>query len=342
MLFLLISCLGHAQGDSSKVRLSGYLEAYYAYDLSRPENGERPYFLFNHKRHNEVGLNLGLLRADYDHDRTRASFALMAGDYPQYNLAAEPELLRAVYEAWAGVRISERRELWVDFGIMPSHLGAESAVGADNMTLTRGLAAENSPYYEAGVRLQYVPNERWMLSALVLNGWQRIRRPEGYTMPAFGTQVVHTPRKGTTINWSTFVGSDTPDSVGHWRFYNDLYASFDGPDAGLLLGVDVGLQQNGEGGLDGWITAIGVARQRFAERWWGVLRAECLLDDAGVITDELSVLGASLGVDCTVNDRTTWRIEGRLLGGPDDPFLDADLAPSPVNTAFTTALCVKL
>ncbi|MCB0786771.1 MAG: outer membrane beta-barrel protein, partial [Flavobacteriales bacterium] len=99
VLLLLIGCLVHAQGDSSKVRFSGYLEAYYAYDLSRPENGERPYFLFNHKRHNEVGLNLGLLRADYDHDRTRAAFALMAGDYPQYNLAAEPELLRAVYEA---------------------------------------------------------------------------------------------------------------------------------------------------------------------------------------------------------------------------------------------------
>lgn len=59
---------------------------------------------------------------------------------------------------------------WLDAGIYPSHIGLESAVGKDNRTLTRSLAAENSPYYESGARITYVtPNNAWTLCAHVLN-----------------------------------------------------------------------------------------------------------------------------------------------------------------------------
>ncbi|MFN9327324.1 MAG: outer membrane beta-barrel protein, partial [Flavobacteriales bacterium] len=110
---LLLSCALQAQ-DSSAVRISGYAEVDDSYDLARPENGERPDFLYNHKRHNEVNLNLGLLRAEYLKDGVRAGLGLMAGTYAQYNLAAEPELLRSVYEARIGIRLSRSRDLWVD------------------------------------------------------------------------------------------------------------------------------------------------------------------------------------------------------------------------------------
>ncbi len=38
---------------------------------------------------------------------------------------------------------------------MPSHIGFESAVGSDCWNLTRSILAENSPYFESGIKLNY-------------------------------------------------------------------------------------------------------------------------------------------------------------------------------------------
>ncbi|MDQ3101829.1 MAG: porin [Bacteroidota bacterium] len=167
---------------AATIRFTGYAEIYYSYDMARPLNHERPEFLYNHKRHNEVNANLLLLQGEYERDGVRGAVGLMAGTYAQYNLAHEPLALRNIYEARVGMRLAKRRELWVDAGIFPSHIGFETVIGLENQTLTRSIVAENSPYYEAGVMLSYHPNDRWMLAGLVLNGWQRIQRP-GQTRP---------------------------------------------------------------------------------------------------------------------------------------------------------------
>ena len=118
----------------------------------------------------------------------------MAGTYPQDNMVAEQGALRYINEANIGVKISENKNLWIDAGIMPSHIGWESAIGKDNYTLTRSIAAENSPYFETGVRLSYTTdNGKWYLSGLVLNGWQRIAKPEGNQSISFGHQVTYKP-----------------------------------------------------------------------------------------------------------------------------------------------------
>ena len=68
-------------------------------------------------------------------------------------------------------------------GIFTSHIGFESAVSKDCWTLTRSILADNSPYYESGARLTYTSNNnKWLISALALNGWQRIQRPAGNSL----------------------------------------------------------------------------------------------------------------------------------------------------------------
>src|SRR5690606_16131956 len=156
MLLILAPALGvlSAQPDaSSRFTFSAYGELYYGYDFSRPDDHERPFFVYNHKRHNEVNANLLLVRGTYTDSLVRANLGLMAGTYAQYNLSAEPGWAQFIYEATIGLKLSRRRNLWLDAGIMPSHLGYESVIGADNWTLTRSLAAEGSPYYETGIRL---------------------------------------------------------------------------------------------------------------------------------------------------------------------------------------------
>lgn len=329
--------------DSTTIKVSGYAEVYYGYDLSRPPTGERPDLIYNHKRHSEVNVNLALVQVEVDRDDVRAAVGLMAGTYAQYNLASEPDLLRNLYEARVGVRLSRSRDLWVDAGIFPSHLGAESVIGLDNITLTRSFAAEASPYYEAGAKVTYKPG-RWTMAFLVLNGWQHIQRPPGNNSLAVGTLLRYAPKEGTLFNWSTFVGSDTPDSLGLWRIFNNLYATVTSERSAMTVGVDVGLQEAPvqEDGPKGWMTVYGMARGRIAKRWWLVGRAEYLLDDQAVVTSGWDLAGVSAGIDLELAERASWRLEYRVLGGPDDRFIDVNGAPSNTNMAFTTALCVRL
>jgi hypothetical protein len=96
------------------------------------------------------------------------------------NYAAESGVLKNIYEANVGVKISKHKNLWIDAGILPSHIGFESAVSKDCFTLTRSMQAENSPYFESGAKISYTSdNGKWFVSGLVLNGWQRIQRIDG-------------------------------------------------------------------------------------------------------------------------------------------------------------------
>ncbi len=322
--------------------ISGYAEVYFAYDLSSPGNGERPSFLYNYRRTNEVNVNLTYLKATYAKDRVRANLALMAGTYSQYNLAAEPAQLRNLLEANIGVRLSAKRDLWLDAGVLPSHIGFESAIGADCWNLTRSLWAENTPYFEAGARLSYKPNDHLTLAALYLNGWQRIQRQAGNTAPAFGTQINATTTNGTQVNWSTFIGRETPDSVGLWRYYNNFYAVFDGDTTGLTLGFDVGVQELPNRKITGWFGPVMMVRQRFCKNWWGVGRVEFFNDeDRIVLPVERPMMSATLGADKWITDNVLWRAEVRWLGIEEKVFEDADQRAIGTNWAITTAMSAK-
>jgi hypothetical protein len=52
--------------------------------------------------------------------------------------------LKNIYEANVGISLNKKNNLWVDAGVMPSHIGFESAISMDNWYLTRSLLAENS------------------------------------------------------------------------------------------------------------------------------------------------------------------------------------------------------
>ncbi len=129
-----------------------------------------------------------------------------------------------------------------------SHIGFESALSSDNLTLIRSLLAENSPYFISGVKLTYSPNEKWDLAALVFNDWQRIKRVEGNSLLSFGTQVNYHPTERPTLNWSTFVGTDDPDSTRRMRYFNNFYGIFQiSKKIALITGFDIGFQQREKG-----------------------------------------------------------------------------------------------
>ena len=353
VLFSAATVAAFSQEENTKpLTISGYAEAYYSLDASFPDNHERPYFLYSHKRHNEVNINLAYLKAAYLKDNVRGNLALMVGNYAQYNLAGEDQLARNIFEANAGFKISKKHNLWIDAGVMPSHIGFESAVGKDCWTLSRGLMAETSPYYETGVKLGFTSaDEKWYAAGMYLNGWQRISRPDFQNSPAFGTQVTYKPSGNFTANWSTYYGNElvpnTPGEEERWRFFNNFYTVWQATEKfGVITGFDLGLQERGRN-IDPalWYTPVIILRYSPSEKWNVALRGEYYADEDEVIVSTgtpngFQVLGGSLNVDYKPADNVVLRFEGRMFNSEDKIFtLHAD--PSKYNYAFTTALAIS-
>jgi hypothetical protein len=345
-----IVTLAHAGKDSlPSLDLSGFADVYYAWDINRPGDHLRPGFLYNHNRHNEINLNLGLLSLKVDGGAYRASLGLMAGTYPEYNLALEPGLLKNVFEANAGLALDKNRLLWLDAGIFSSHIGFESAISADNYTHTRSIMAENSPYYLAGAKLSWDAGEKWDLALLVLNGWQRIRRVEGNSLPSFGSQVVFSPGAGIRLNWSTYIGTDDPDSTRRMRYFNNFFGEFRFSEkVWLVAGFDLGLQQQARGASDYdiWMSPAAILRFAPAARWAMALRGEYYEDANGVIIPTgtpsgFKMAGLSFNIDRLIGGNAMFRVEGRWLRS-EDPIFETGKGLSRHNALLLCAITVKI
>ncbi|WP_333862498.1 porin [Sphingobacterium sp.] len=336
--------------QNTQLSISGYLEAYYLRDFNNPIGNTRPGFVYSHNRTNEVNINLALLKAAYETTNTRANLALGVGTYMNANYSAEPGVLKNIYEANAGVRISKKHNLWIDAGIFSSHLGFESAIGKDNWTVTRSIFADNSPYFETGAKISYTSaSGKLFLSGLVLNGWQRIQRVDGSSLPAFGHQLVYKPTDKWTINSGSFIGSDKADSVRQMRYFHNLYAIYQmNEKLGITLGFDIGAEQKEKGSstYNVWYTPVLIARYATTERFSLTARGEYYNDKDGVIVSTgtaqgFQTFGYSLNADYAILPNVLWRTELRNLTNKDAIFLDRSNKLLKNSVTAVTALTVS-
>jgi len=345
LFLLLIALKTFSQNDSlEKLSFSAYGELYYGYDFSNPPNHEKSNFLYNHKRHNELNANLILLKANYLDKNYRANLGLMAGNYAQYNLSAEPTSAQFIYEANVGVKLSKKQNIWLDAGIMPSHIGFESAISADCWTLTRSLLAENSPYYETGIKLSYTSkNEHLTLSALYLNGWQKISKPNDIQKPSFGTQINYKLSKKLLINYSTFFGTDKPDSMNAIRQYHNFYLQYEPTNKfGMIVGFDIGRDKFNPTTYGTWFSPVVIVKQRINEKTRMAIRGEYYSDTKQIIiatgtTNGFQIIGFSSNLDYDINDKIKCRVEGKMYQSKDKIFVN-----KMNNYSITTNLTIKL
>lgn len=340
-----------AQTDSTKnpLSISGYAEFYYSYDFANPSDHNRPAFVYSYNRHNEINLNLGYIKAAYTTEKVRSNLAVMAGTYGNANLAAEPGNFKNIFEANAGVKLSKKKNIWVDAGIFASHIGFESAIGKDCWNLTRSILADNSPYYENGVKVSYTnDNGKWFVSGLILNGWQRIQRMSGNNKIAFGHQITFKPNSKVTLNSSSFAGSDTPDSTRQMRYFHNFYGQFQFTDKlGIITGFDIGAQQKSKGSSDfnTWYSPVLILKYAPTPEICIASRCEYYADANGVIINTgtnngFQTYGYSFNLDYQMNNNAVWRIEGRCFKSKDKIFQLKD-KPSSQNYFLTTALAIS-
>jgi len=346
LVFLsLISQQVFSQNDTlKKLNFSAYGELYYSYDFSNPQNHEKSNFLYNHKRHNELNSNLILVKANYLDKNYRANIGLMAGNYPQYNLSAEPTWAQFIYEANIGVKISKKENIWLDAGVMPSHIGFESAISADCWTLTRSLLAENSPYYETGIKLSYISkNEKLNISALYLNGWQKISKPDYIQKPSFGTQITYKPYEKIVINYSIFIGSEKPDSINSFRHFHNFYMQYEPTNKfGIIAGFDIGMDKFSMNTYGTWYSPVLIIRHRLNKKTRIALRGEYYNDPKQIIISTGTIngfrtCGLSSNIDFDLNDKIRLRVEGKMFHSKDKIFINDNN-----NYSLTTNMTIKL
>jgi hypothetical protein len=349
MLMLLVLPKVYAVSPST-FAVQAYIETYYVYDFNNPANQQRPSFVYSHHRHNEVNLNLGFVKLAYGDSNARANFALMAGTYANANLASEPGVLQNIFEANAGLRLSKTSNTWVDIGIFPSHIGFESAIGKDCWNVTRSILADNSPYYEAGAKLSHTTeNQEWFFSALLVNGWQRIQRVSGNNTLAVGHQITYQPSSTFKLNSSSFVGSDTPDSVGLMRYFHNFYGQVNlAPKLDMIVGFDVGAQQASTNSSEYniWYSPVVIVKYGISDDVSVSTRGEFYYDKNGVIIstgtpDGFQTYGLSANVDYQLSANAVWRFECRGFYSKHHTFVHGTI-PSTQNYFCTTSIAVSL
>lgn len=294
---ILLTCflVGNAFADEASfkskipLKVSGYIESYHIHDFNRSSIGTRPSFAFSHNETGKPSINLAIIQADLDFENVRAHLALGSGTYMRANYAREPDSLQKIYAANVGVKLSSQRNLWLDAGVMPSHVGFESAIGLQNWTLTRSILADNSPYFETGAKVSYTSEDkRWYASALILNGWQRIQRADGNTTPTFGHQLTYQPSPQLTLNSSSLIGNDQSDRDRKMRYFHNFYAQYQFDERwGLIAGFDIGAQQKvrGSDSYDIWLSPVLIGRYRYSDTVSIAARAEYYQDINGVIVE---------------------------------------------------------
>lgn len=316
---ILISHL-KAQDSIKNISYTGYVESFYAFDFNQPSNNQRPHFLYSHNRQNEFNVNLAYIKAAFSDKKTRANIALGTGTYMIDNYSNEPSILKNILEANVGINLTNK--IGLDVGIMPSHIGFESAISKDCWTLTRSLLAENSPYFETGAKLSYNHNDKWSLAFFVLNGWQRISRIN--STPSVGSQIFFKPSEKLSLNWSTFYGSDRPDSLRQMRFFNNFYTIYQATEKwGFITGCDIGSEQVAKGSTQRniWYTPILIVRFKMMDKWALAGRFENFTDKKGVIiTNDFQINGYSVNLDYTPLSNALIRIEARFLDSKNDLF----------------------
>jgi hypothetical protein len=298
---------------------SGFLDLYYGYDFNQPLSESRLPFLYNHTRHNQPAVNQALISGSFKKDRFRANLGLHQGTYPQDNYSDEPAALRWIYQANLGVALDRDQKVWLDAGVLPSHIGFESAISKDNLTLSRSFIAENSPYFETGVKLGWEKSESWYFAVLYLNGWQRIQAIPGKNNPSFGTQATFKPNSKVTLNWSTFLGTDQPQEAGTSLFFSNMYGDFSlGKRWKVIAGVDVGKRTQVDSPDRNWWGMALITQYRFSEGFAGALRYEYYGDPFQARANSGSNVGVetgglSLNLDKKIGNWSLFRVEGRWL-----------------------------
>lgn len=319
--------------ELGKISVSGYVDVYYGFDFNQPKPADRAYFVSS-SRHNETNINLAYMDIRYQNDKVRARFVPGIGTYINANYAAETGTLKNLVEAYAGIKLSAKKNIWLDAGVLGSPYTNESAISKDHLLYTRSFAPEFVPYYLSGVRLTLPVSKKVTTYFYLLNGWQQIT--DVNNEPAACTQVEYKINNNLLLNWNTFIGSEksalTPQNG--MRYFTDIYAIYN-PEGkfGFTTCVYLGMQQWRDTTQQKqinqlWGQANFMGRWRFNKKVSLAARVEYFEDMNNVVTKTVTGINgfnsysSGLCLNIHISKNAVLRVEGRNFYSPRKVYLD--------------------
>lgn len=301
--------------DLPQITISGFIDSYYSYNFNKSSTTTKLPFLYNYNRHNEFNVNIALLRAAVSYENVYARIAMQAGSYVEQNYANED--LKLLNEAYVGLYLNASKTTTVEVGILPSYIGFETAISHSNLTVTRSILAENSPYFMTGLKLNHQFTSKLSGALLVTNGWQRIKKANATLTPSFGTQLVYKPSAHSMLNWSTFLGKEAINDTFAMRYFSNLFWDYSwNHHWKTILGFDYGVQDVSTANQAHaiWYSPVVIAQYKINSKWNVAYRTEYYQDKENVIIATklpFQTLGNSLNFDFLPNSKCKIRAEGK-------------------------------
>ncbi|MFL5765715.1 MAG: outer membrane beta-barrel protein [Bacteroidia bacterium] len=312
---------GLVQSAVASIKVSGYIDAYYAFYTDSLGMGAYQKFPSISPRSNQLGLNTAMITASYDGEKARAIVTLHFGDIPRSTWSST---MNNVMEAHAGILL--HKNLWLDAGLFRTHFGTEGLLPKENFTSSVSVNTFFEPYYEAGARLNFNPNPKLSMNLYVLNGYNLYEDNNG--KKSIGLLVTYALSDKGNIGYSNYTGDDSPvgDTVSHLRIHNNVFWNYQVKKIKFQLGGDYCMQKNSD--TTGKVNAMmysGVAGVKFqAKKKFAVYgRYEFFQDPqgcmSGVMIDKegkktgIKMWGATLGLEYKPDDNSYIRLEGRQI-----------------------------
>jgi hypothetical protein len=334
-----------------KLTVGGYIDVYDNYYFGGTDKeGNRPYS-FHNNRHNEITVNLAFLDIKYSSSRVRARIVPGFGTYVNANYVAEPGVLKNFMEASVGIRLFEKRQIWLDAGIIGSPYTNESYVSKDHLMYTRSFSAEYTPYYLSGVKLAVPISSKLISYFYVFNGWQVIQ--DNNNKKAFGTQLEYRPNDKLLLNWNTFLGDERSkeNPANRMRYFTDVYAIYSpSTKFSFTTCAYAGIQnrENLSGTTESllWWQANFIGSWRFSEKVSLASRIEYFRDENNAIVNSITGVGGfeswSFGscLNVSVFGNAMFRLDGRLFSSQRKVFFDESQNPNNTTALLTGNITV--
>jgi hypothetical protein len=237
--------------------------------------------------------------------KVRLNFGPAASNFIAF---AEPSTpLVNVEEAYGSYMAKAGKGLQIDFGKFVTNAGAEVIEAKDNWNYSRSLLfALAIPYYHAGIRLTYSPNDKVTLMGGVVNGWNNVA--ENNTGKTVMASVTFKPNGSSSIIGNYIGGPETAGTNDNFRNLLDVVGSYTvDPKLSVMGNIDVG-----KDGSSKWWGVGGYLKYQATDIVAVVPRVEYYDDQDGFSTGIVQKLKeATVTLEIKPASSFIWRIEYR-------------------------------
>jgi hypothetical protein len=269
-----------AGAQSSKIDISGFVDAYYS------ENFAQPTSQVNKLRNFDIAenqFNLSLVEVVFQKKAAPVGFRLdvdygTANDVVQPGVSSTASLLQ---QAYLTAVVPVGSGLTVDVGKFVTHMGYEVIESKDNANYSRSLLfAWAIPYYHTGARIAYTFSSTFSATLHIVNGWNSVI--DNNHSKSFGLALNYTPLSTTSVTLNLMAGHENLTLIEYGaRNVADLIVNHQLSDAfSLGLNADYGEAQT-YGGLKMWKGAAIYGRYSMTDKTALAVRGEIFDDPQG-------------------------------------------------------------